>query len=183
MFWACIFLIFDSSDMGHFFHSPFLALFPSLPPFSLTPFLTFLTTKISSPLSLYFSTSAALPPYSPPPNFYPYVNKQASKQSTRMVSWPEEPFEVRVSFRWGRGGVRPRAAPPALVGSESNQNCWDCEAPARAQELPRGCGPENSLRELTAQRRHWTPAATGASARGRPGGAYKLQGRSRTRRS
>lgn len=82
MFWACIFLIFDSLDMGHFFHSPFLALFPSLPQFSLTPVLTFLTTKISSPLFLYFSTSATLPPYSPPPNFYPYLNKQANKQNT-----------------------------------------------------------------------------------------------------
>lgn len=27
-------------------------------------------------------------------------------------TWPEEPFEVGVSFDWGRGGVRPPAASP-----------------------------------------------------------------------
>lgn len=174
MFWACIFLIFDSLDMGHFFHSPFLALFPSLPQFSLTPVLTFLTTKISSPLFLYFSTSATLPPYSPPPNFYPYLNKQANKQNTWMVSWPKEPFEVGVSFRWGRGGVRPRAASPRPGQLRKQSKLLRLRGSRQSAGAAQRLWSWKLLSgELTTQRRHWRPAATGASARGRPGGAYR----------
>ena len=109
--------------------------------FGQVPLLIFLTKNISSPLFLYPSTSAALLSYSPPTNLYPHLNKQTNGSAG---------LDRRSPLKWacpsaGEGEeLDCRQHHPSLDSWESNQNCCNSEAPARAQELPRGCGPESS---------------------------------------
>ena len=139
------FFFVDFSDMGQYILFAFIQVyhqfsFPVLP-FGQVPFLIFLTTKISRPRFLYLSTSAALLSYSPPTNLYPHLNKQ-----THGSAGPDQ----RSPLKWaclssGEGEeLDCRQHHPSLDSWESNQNCCNSEAPARAQELPRGCGPESS---------------------------------------
>ena len=151
--WACIFLKFfffflTFQTWANIFYLPLVALYPSLPPVLFpciahrsSPISYLLTTKISSPLFLYLSTSAALLSYSPPTNLYPHLNIQ-----TNGSAGPDQ----RSPLKWaclssGEGEeLDRRQHHPSPDSWESNQNCCNSEAPARAQELPRGCGPESS---------------------------------------
>ena len=155
--WACIFLI--------------LWLFRRGP--------IFLFALISS---YYLSTSATLLPYSPSTNLYPHLNQPTNQQTNEWLSrtWPEEPFEVGVSFSCGKGGVRLRAVSPlpGQLGKQSKllQLRASGQSAGAAQRL---WSWKLHSKELTRERRYWRPTKPAASAQGVLEEHTELQGRSR----